>query len=68
MTSIIFITKCAQAHFPAGKMLTGLRIVSMSGTQASFRRVFLRQTLGYFVTVITLVLGSRVTESVIDRD
>ena len=41
----------------AGKMLTGLRIVSMSGTQASFRRVFFRQTLGYFVTVITLGIG-----------
>jgi uncharacterized RDD family membrane protein YckC len=41
----------------AGKMLTGLRIVSLGGTQASFRRVFLRQTLGYFVTVITLGIG-----------
>jgi len=41
----------------AGKMLTGLRIVSMHGTQASFKRVFLRQTLGYFVTVITLGIG-----------
>src|SRR5688572_19487492 len=35
-----------------GKMLTGLRIVSMTGTQASFRSVLFRQTLGYFVTVI----------------
>jgi uncharacterized RDD family membrane protein YckC len=40
-----------------GKMLTGLRIVSIGGTDASFRRVFLRQTLGYFVTVITLGIG-----------
>src|SRR4030095_14068192 len=32
----------------AGKMLTGLRIVNMRGTQASFRRIFLRQTVGYF--------------------
>ena len=41
----------------AGKMLTGLRIVGMGGTQASFRRVILRQTLGYFVTLITLGIG-----------
>jgi|SoiMethySBSTD1v2_1073268.scaffolds.fasta_scaffold39850_4 uncharacterized RDD family membrane protein YckC len=41
----------------AGKMLTGLRIVNVGGTQASFGRVFLRQTLGYFVTLITLGIG-----------
>ncbi|HVQ55685.1 MAG TPA: RDD family protein [Pyrinomonadaceae bacterium] len=41
----------------AGKMLTGLRIVNVRGTPASFRRVFLRQTVGYFVSVITLGIG-----------
>jgi uncharacterized RDD family membrane protein YckC len=41
----------------AGKMLTGLRIVSMAGTQAPYGRVLLRQTLGYFVAVITLGIG-----------
>ena len=40
-----------------GKMLTGLRIVNVRGTQASFRRIFLRQTIGYFVSVITLGIG-----------
>jgi uncharacterized RDD family membrane protein YckC len=41
----------------AGKMLTGLRIVSIRGTQAPLGRILVRQTLGYFVAVITLGIG-----------
>ena len=41
----------------AGKLFTGLRIVSTTGSQASYKRIFFRQTLGYLVTVLTLGLG-----------
>jgi uncharacterized RDD family membrane protein YckC len=55
VSNLVFLPLAAGRS--VGKMLTGLRIVSIGGTQASFKRVFLRQTLGYFVAVITLGLG-----------
>jgi uncharacterized RDD family membrane protein YckC len=40
-----------------GKMLTGLRVVSIDGSEASFRSLALRQTVGYFLTALTAFLG-----------
>src|SRR5262245_51713728 len=41
----------------AGKMFTGLRIVSPNGEPASYKRIFLRQTVGYLVTLLTFGIG-----------
>ena len=40
-----------------GKMLTGIRIVDGDGTPASAKRIALRQTAGYLLTVVSLGLG-----------
>lgn len=40
-----------------GKMCTGLRIVSNDGTPASARRILLRQTLGYILTISSAGIG-----------
>ncbi|MFL6469003.1 MAG: RDD family protein [Pyrinomonadaceae bacterium] len=40
-----------------GKMLTGLHIVKRDGSPAGFRRILIRQTIGYFFTFVTLGLG-----------
>ncbi len=40
-----------------GKMLTGLRIVSISGQPASVTALLLRQTFGYLLTIASLGLG-----------
>jgi len=40
-----------------GKMLTGLRIVTMDGRSVSFGSALLRHTLGYLLTALTLGLG-----------
>ncbi len=37
-----------------GKFLTGTRIVCKDGTPPSMRAILLRQTVGYFLTVLTL--------------
>jgi len=41
----------------AGKLFTGLRIISKTGAQASYTRIFLRQTLGYLITLLTFGIG-----------
>lgn len=40
-----------------GKMLTGLRIVTMDGKAVSFRSALLRHTAGYLLTAATLGIG-----------
>ena len=40
-----------------GKICAGLHIVSIDGTPARFKNILVRQTLGYFLTLITLGLG-----------
>ena len=40
-----------------GKMLTGIRIVTIDGSPVGFGRVFMRQTFGYVLTLATLGLG-----------
>jgi len=40
-----------------GKLLTGTRIVSKDGNESSISRILLRQTVGYFVTLLTFGLG-----------
>lgn len=40
-----------------GKLVTGLRIVASDGTAASVKRLLLRQTIGYFLTLVTFGLG-----------
>lgn len=40
-----------------GKMLTGLRIVKIDGTGASFSRVLMRNVVGYLLTVMTFGVG-----------
>jgi len=40
-----------------GKLLTGLRVTSESGTRLSFKRVFFRQTIGYLFAGLVLGLG-----------
>ncbi len=40
-----------------GKMLTGLRIVTKKGKKATFKRILVRNFLGYLVTFLTLGLG-----------
>ncbi len=40
-----------------GKMLTGLRIMRIDGSEPSMSRLIARQTIGYLVTALTLGLG-----------
>jgi len=40
-----------------GKLLTGLRIISVKGERSTSGAVLLRQTLGYILTLATLGLG-----------
>lgn len=40
-----------------GKMLTGLTILNMDGTNVRLGRLLLRNTLGYLITALTLGLG-----------
>ena len=40
-----------------GKMIAGLHIVAIDGTPVRFKNILIRQTLGYFLTLITLGLG-----------
>lgn len=40
-----------------GKMLTGLTILNIDGTDIGFTTVLRRNVLGYFVTILTLGLG-----------
>jgi uncharacterized RDD family membrane protein YckC len=47
----------AVAGQSVGKMFTGIRIVNSDGTPAKVRRVVVRQTVGYLVTLLTLGLG-----------
>jgi len=41
----------------AGKMFTGIRVVSLNGTAPKLRQIIVRQTLGYLLTVLTLGIG-----------
>ena len=47
----------AVAGQSVGKMFTGIRIVNRDGTPAKVRRLVVRQTVGYFVTLLTLGFG-----------
>ncbi|HSI87651.1 MAG TPA: RDD family protein [Pyrinomonadaceae bacterium] len=40
-----------------GKFLTGLRVATLNGTEPGFRRMLLRQTVGYFLIVFSAGLG-----------
>ena len=40
-----------------GKICAGLHIVSIDGSPVRFKNILIRQTLGYFLTLITLGLG-----------
>lgn len=40
-----------------GKMLTGITILNMDGTNVRLGRILLRNTLGYIITALTLGLG-----------
>ena len=40
-----------------GKMMTGLRIVTMDGTNPGFGKIIIRNTFGYLLTVLTGLLG-----------
>lgn len=40
-----------------GKICAGLHIVSIDGSPARFKNILVRQTLGYFLTLVTLGLG-----------
>lgn len=40
-----------------GKMLTGLRILNLDGTNLRLGRLLLRNTIGYLLTAVTLGLG-----------
>jgi uncharacterized RDD family membrane protein YckC len=40
-----------------GKMIVGIRILRLDGKPVSLGRILLRQTLGYFLTALTLGLG-----------
>jgi len=40
-----------------GKLATGLRIVSSDGSVPSIRRILLRQTVGYALTLLTFGIG-----------
>lgn len=40
-----------------GKILTGLRVVSIDGTAPSIRTIAFRQTVGYFLTFVTAGIG-----------
>ena len=51
---ILLPVVCGQS---VGKMFAGLHIVSIDGTAARFKNILFRQTLGYFLTLITLGLG-----------
>lgn len=40
-----------------GKLFTGIRIVRSDGSAPSVKRMLLRQTVGYFVSLLTLGIG-----------
>jgi len=40
-----------------GKMICGLRIVRKNGSDPSVRQILLRNTVGYLVTLLTLLIG-----------
>lgn len=40
-----------------GKLLTGIHIVAKNGSEATVKRLLLRQTVGYLASVLTLGLG-----------
>jgi uncharacterized RDD family membrane protein YckC len=40
-----------------GKILTGLRVVAIDGTAPSIRAIAFRQTVGYFLTLVTGGIG-----------
>lgn len=40
-----------------GKMLTGITIVNIDGTELSFGRLVIRNTIGYLITILTGGLG-----------
>ncbi|MEQ1605580.1 MAG: RDD family protein [Pyrinomonadaceae bacterium] len=40
-----------------GKMLTGITILNSDGTSLSFGRLFIRNTIGYLITISTVGLG-----------
>ncbi|MGH9946916.1 MAG: RDD family protein [Pyrinomonadaceae bacterium] len=40
-----------------GKMFVGTRIVRRDGSEALFRQILLRQTLGYLVSILTFGIG-----------
>jgi uncharacterized RDD family membrane protein YckC len=40
-----------------GKLFTGIRIVTSDGNTPSVKRMLLRQTIGYFITLVTFGIG-----------
>ena len=55
IVNLVFLPMASGQTF--GKMLTGLRIVSMDGTSPAVGAIALRQTVGYLLVVLTLGLS-----------
>jgi uncharacterized RDD family membrane protein YckC len=51
---VILPAMCGQS---VGKMLTGLRIVTKKGKRVGYKRVIVRNFLGYLITILTFGLG-----------